>query len=378
MNTPPNILIVDDTLENLQVLGDMLRRHGYKVRPVPSGKLALQACAAQPPDIVLLDINMPEMNGYEVCARLKDDLGLKDIPVLFISALNESSDKVKAFLSGGVDYITKPFQIEEVEARVATHLALRRQRLELQANLARIRELESMRKDLSRLIVHDLRNPLNAIKGFLEEVAERNPGLDDASQNYLRRSQSAARQLLDMADSLLDLSKLEEGVMTLLREPVDLAEVCREAVANAGLLVGKRAVTVLGSTEPPVARVDRALLRRVIQNILGNALKFTDRTTGEITLRADLSADKARVIVAISDNGPGIPPDYHARIFEKFVQVEGTQIPGVHSTGLGLSLCKLAVEAHGGTIGVESEQGKGTTFRFTLPTQPPPAAPGAA
>lgn len=374
MNALSNILIVDDTLENLQVLGDMLRRHGYKVRPVPSGKLALQACSAQPPDIILLDINMPEMNGYEVCARLKEDERLKEIPVLFISALNESADKVKAFLSGGVDYITKPFQIEEVEARVATHLALRRQRQELQNSLTRIRELEETRKNLNRLIVHDLRNPLNAIKGFLEEVGERNAGMDDTSKNYLQRAHAASRNLLDMADSLLDLNRLEEGVMPLRTEPADLADVCREAVSNAGLLLGGRSVTVESEGEAPVAVVDRALIRRVIQNILGNALKFTDKEKGVIVLRAAYNPEKTGVLVSIKDNGPGIPAEYHKRIFEKFVQVEGTQIPGVHSTGLGLSLCKLAVEAHGGEIGVESNPGEGTTFRFLLPRVPPATA----
>lgn len=372
-----NILIVDDTLGNLQVLGDMLRRHGYKVRPVPSGKLALQACSAQPPDIILLDINMPDMNGYEVCRHLKEDPALKDIPVLFISALNESSDKIKAFVSGGVDYITKPFQIEEVEARVATHLALRRQRQEIEANYNRIRELEELRKNLNRLIVHDLRNPLNAIRGYIEEVDERNPGLEESSRKHLGRARAATLQLLDMADSLLDLNRLEEGVMPLRTEPADIAEICREAVGNAALTIGVRRVTVESEAPSPVAEVDRALIRRVIQNILGNALKFTDKNTGVITLNAGLDAAKGCVVVSIRDNGPGIPKEYHRRIFEKFVQVESTLIPGVHATGLGLSLCKLAVEAHGGAIGVESEPGNGTTFRFTLPLKPPvkPAAP---
>ena len=118
-----NILIVDDTVENLRVLGDMLRRYGYKVRPVTSGQLALKACIAQPPDLILLDIAMPEMDGFEVCAQLKQDPALKDLPVLFISAHTESDHKVKAFLAGGLDYITKPFNVEEVAARVATRCA---------------------------------------------------------------------------------------------------------------------------------------------------------------------------------------------------------------------------------------------------------------
>lgn len=368
-----NILLVDDTLENLQVLGDMLRKHGYKVRPVPTGKLAIQACTAQPPDLILLDINMPEMNGYEVCAKLKADPVLREIPVLFISALSESMDKVKAFGAGGVDYITKPFQIEEVEARVATHVAMRRQRQELQANYDRISRLEETRKNLSRLVVHDLRNPLNAIKAFLEEVDERNPGLDADSQKYLRRAHAASRQLIDMTNSLLDLSRMEEGEMKLTREPVNLAELCREAVANAAMQADKRVLTVESSDTPPVAQVDRSLVQRIIQNILGNALKFTDRETGRVTLRAETEGDS--VVVSITDNGPGIPEEFHSQIFGRFFQVQGTQVAGVHSTGLGLSFCKLGVEIHGGHLEVISKPGQGATFRFSLPKNPSPAVP---
>jgi signal transduction histidine kinase len=369
MTTSNDILIVDDIPENLRVLGDMLRRHGYKVRPVPSGALALKACAAQAPDIILLDINMPEMNGYEVCARLKEDPQLKEIPVLFISALSESDDKVKAFRSGGVDYITKPFQIEEVEARVATHLSLHRQKKELQQNYDCIRELEDLRKSLTRLIVHDLRNPLIAIKAFLEVVTERNPDLDADSKKHLRLAHGASRQLIDMANSLLDIDRLEEGVLRLKTEQVDLAELCREAIESSSSLLDKRTVTVETGQEPPVAEVDRSLMLRVIQNILGNALKYTDRNTGIITMRAELSGEDA--VVTLFNNGPAIPHEYHQRIFERFAQVDGQQIPGVHCTGLGLSLVKLGVEAHGGTVGVESEVGKGTTFRLTLPYKRP-------
>src|ERR1035437_6404886 len=150
----PNILMVDDTPANLLLLEKMLMERGYKARPVLSGKLALLAARTEPPDLILLDIAMPEMNGYEVCEQLKADAALKDIPVIFISALNETIDKVKAFGVGGVDYVTKPFQFEEVYARVQTHLQLRR--------------LEKLRDDLTHMVVHDLRNSLKVICGFLE------------------------------------------------------------------------------------------------------------------------------------------------------------------------------------------------------------------
>ncbi|MEI9893792.1 MAG: response regulator [Chthoniobacter sp.] len=162
----PDILVVDDTEANLQLLSGMLRERGYKVRPVPNGRLALQAAKSAPPDLILLDINMPDLDGYEVCAQLKRDERTASVPVLFISALNETMDKVLAFGVGGLDYITKPFQFEEVDARVAAHLKLRRLQVdleernsELRRTNAELRRLQELRDNLTHMIVHDLRLP---------------------------------------------------------------------------------------------------------------------------------------------------------------------------------------------------------------------------
>ncbi len=161
---PANILVVDDVAANLQVLTGMLKERGYKARPVPSGKLALLAARKDPPDLILLDINMPELNGYEVCQTLKADPHLQGIPVIFISALNENLDKVKAFATGGVDYLTKPFQMEELHARVETHLKLRRLQIELEATnacLAQVnarmsRDLQAAAQIQATFLPHDL------------------------------------------------------------------------------------------------------------------------------------------------------------------------------------------------------------------------------
>src|SRR5450631_3268605 len=170
---PANILVVDDTSANLQVLAGMLKDRGYKVRPVPSGKLALQAARRDPPDLILLDIHMPEMNGYEVCEHLKADDKLKGIPVIFISALTESLDKVKAFAIGGVDYITKPFQMEELHARVETHLKLRRLQVELE-------EANARRERVNGRMSRDLEAAAKIQKSFLPRAAPRIPGAEFA------------------------------------------------------------------------------------------------------------------------------------------------------------------------------------------------------
>jgi DNA-binding response OmpR family regulator len=158
------------------MLADMLKRRFYRARPVPSGRLALQAAKADPPDLILLDINMPVMDGYEVCGELKKDPVLAGIPVIFISAYGETMDKMRAFGAGGVDYITKPFQVEEVEARVAVHLQLRRQQRDLEVMLAKQRELEGMRDTMVHMIVHDLRAPLTAVFNYLDLVREQEAG----------------------------------------------------------------------------------------------------------------------------------------------------------------------------------------------------------
>lgn len=369
MDETADILIVDDTAANLQVLGLMLRQHKYKVRPVPSGKLALQAVAACPPDIILLDITMPDMNGYEVAAKLKENPATAEIPIIFISALTEVDDKVKAFKSGGVDYVTKPFQIEEVLSRVSVHLVIQHQRRELRRNYERIRELELVREKLTRLIVHDMRSPLGAIRMHYEILGEKNPSMDADAKKSLQRGILAADTLIDMTNSLLDIARLREGKMPLNIEPAELAAIARETVANAAVLIATRAVTVESPETPVSAGVDRSLIRRVIQNILGNAIKFTDAKDGRIVITTGLAPDGMRVIT-IRDNGPGIPPEFRTKIFEEFWQVEGTQVQGVHSTGLGLNFCKLAVEAHGGTIAVREAPERGSLFEIRLPETP--------
>jgi signal transduction histidine kinase len=344
---PPNILLVDDTPANVLLLVRMLTERGYKPRPVLSGKLALQAARAEPPDLILLDINMPEMNGYEVCEQLKADAALKEIPVIFISALSETIDKVRAFRAGGVDYVTKPFQFEEVYARVQTHLQLHR--------------LEKLRDDLTHMVVHDLRNPLSVIFGFLDIMDHESSRLSARTRAFLPLARFCAEDLLNMISSILDVSKMGAGEMKLQREPCDLNALLRAVVATTQPL-GNRTVTVCVQEPAQTVTVDIGLIRRVIQNLLSNALRYTP---ADGNVRVAVSASASEVRIAVTDAGPGIAPEDHQRIFEKFGQV-GDPSNRV-GTGLGLTFCKLAVEAHGGRIGVESEEGKGSTFWLVLP-----------
>jgi len=348
---PPasKILIVDDTPANVLLLVRMLTQRGYNVQPVLSGKLALQAARAEPPDLILLDITMPEMNGYEVCAQLKSDAALKAIPVIFISALNETIDKVKAFNAGGVDYVTKPFQFEEVYARIQTHL--------------RLRGLEKLHDDLTHMLVHDLRNPLSVIFIFLDILEFKEAAnLSAGTRSFVTLARHSAEELRNMISSILDVSKMGAGEMKLQREPCDLATLIRSVVAATQPLPGNRTVTLAAPDSPSAVTADVSLMRRVLQNLLSNALKYTP-IGGAVRIVVTPSGREVRI--AITDTGPGIAPEYHQRIFEKFGQ--GNDGNNRLGTGLGLTFCKLAVEAHDGRIGVDSAVGQGSTFWLVLP-----------
>lgn len=365
------ILVVDDTPANVLLLVRMLTERGYDPCPVLSGELALQSARAEPPDLILLDVTMPGMNGYEVCAHLKIDPALKDIPVIFISALSETIDKTKAFEAGGVDYVTKPFQFEEVEARIHTHLTLRRlqflleqQNLQLHQNYDQLRRLETLRDNLTNMVIHDMRSPLMVVSGSYEIIIAEQKTLSPTQREFADMGQAACHQLIEMATSLLDISRMEAGKMPLNRTPCDIRAIAQNAADSLTVLAREKTLTLDVTGVPAIAEADRDITGRIFVNLLGNAIKCSP-SGGIIT--AEVCSNGETVRVTITDHGHGIPPEYQQKIFEKFGQVESRTENRKYSTGLGLTFCKLAVEAHGGHIGVESEVGKGSAFWFTLP-----------
>lgn len=373
MDNAANILVVDDNPANLQVLNGMLKERGCKVRLVTSGPLALRAAEHDAPDLILLDINMPEMDGYEVCRRLKELDELKGIPVIFLSALTETGDKVTAFEAGGVDYITKPFQFEEVEARIDLQLKLRRMQCEvdsqnkrLEASYDRLHELEGLRDNLVHMIVHDMRSPLGAISTSLQLLKEDLEGnIPEENLNDIEAAMMGSSALMSMLNDLLDVSRLEAGQMPLEIAHQDLVQVALESVTALRPLAPGREVALQG--EPEVkARCDSSVVRRIIDNLVANGLKHTP---AGCTLAVEVKETEAGVRVSVFDSGPGIPSEYLGHIFDKFGQVATRSSGAYHSTGIGLTFCKMAVEAHGGTIGVESTLGEGSTFWFTLPRE---------
>jgi len=356
----PNVLLVDDTAENLRLLAGMLATRGFDVRPVMSGADALEAVASEAPDLILLDVTMPGMNGFEVCARLQEHDAWRKIPVIFLTALSDVSDKVKGFAAGGVDYITKPFQLEEVLARVSSQLALQNARRELEQALAKLHELEQLRDDLVGMIVHDMRSPLTVLITQLQLLrmdvtGELAQGVDEATRG--------ARQLNDFANALLDVRRMEEGKMPLKRTRVDLVALAGEVGAAMQLIESDRTIEVSGSG-PPIANCDSGLIRRVLENLVSNAIKHTP---GGAPIRIEVSRTNLHVRVAVHDQGPGVPTAARQKIFEKFGAAAVRKDRSYHSVGLGLAFCKLAVEAHGGSIWVEDAVPGGSVFAFDIP-----------
>ncbi len=360
-----SILIVDDTIENLRLLVNMLERNGYEARPATSGRQALQAVENAPADLVLLDINMPEMDGFEVCRRLKRRDEMRDIPVLFLSALSSSSDKVRGFEAGGVDYITKPFQVEEVLARVQTHLSLRRARTELAQSYERLRGLEEMRDNLVHMVAHDIRSPLAVVTGTLDLLLVGAMGpLSEKVKEELRAVQHSAREITLRVRDLLDVRRLEDRKMPIERTRCDLVQIAsgvRESLTR--VTPGRRIDLEAGG--PVEVDCDAALMQRVFENLVGNGIRHTPR---EGRVEIVLTSGNGRVRAMVRDEGPGIPAEAREEIFEVFGTVRARAEHTYHSVGLGLAYCKLAVEAHGGTIGVDSGENGGSTFWFELPS----------
>ena len=359
----PCVLVVDDTIDNLRLLSDILDHRGYEVRAVTSGAQALLAAAADPPDLILLDITMPDMDGYEVCRRLKAQPASRDVPVIFLTALNETADKVKGFDIGGVDYVTKPFQVEEVLARVQTHVALRQAQVALAESNTHLRALEQFRDDLVQMIVHDMRSPLTALLLRLRFLGSPPATLSEQQAEDLRAAIQSAQALTRMTDDLLDVSRLEEGRMPVERSVWDLTRMARDVCAALAAMDRDRSIDV-ESTAAIEATCDGGLVRRIMENLVSNGIRHTPAGS---RLRVSIASADGRVRVAVHDEGDGVPQEARARIFEKFATLETRHERIYPSVGVGLAFCKLAVEAQGGTIGLDSREPIGSTFWFELP-----------
>jgi two-component system sensor histidine kinase/response regulator len=363
----PDILIVDDVPANLKILESILTSEGYKVRPVTNGRMALQVAKKEKPDLILLDIMMPEMNGFEVCRRLKENPDFIDIPVIFISALNDTNDIVKALNHGGVDYITKPFQAEEVIVRVKTHLKLYLQKKELLDQGLELQKINAEKDKFFSIIAHDLRSPICGLLGLTQLLVDELPYLTiEQVQPIAQGLRNTTSKVFDLLEDLLEWAKIQRGIIPFNPQFEKLLPIAVESLTMLQESANVKEIEI-ENIIPDELNVftDRNILLTIIRNLISNAVKFTNQG-GKITLSAHMASNKM-VEISIQDSGIGMSSELIEDLFRIDVNSGRRGTSGEVGTGLGLIICKESVEKNGGELYLESIVGKGSIFRFTVP-----------
>jgi len=369
------MLVVDDDSRSRKLLEGYLRSEDYTVDTAPDGPTALELVKRRVPDVVLLDVMMPVMTGYEVCQALKGSPRTRLCQVMLVTALDSTPDRVAGLDTGADDYVSKPVRREEFLAKTRALLRVRRLLVELEdareALSLRNEELQ-LKKTLAQTLVHDLKNPLSAILGNLDLLEMRS----STELSYMvRRSKEGARRMLKMILNLLDVDGLEEGRMQPSLDRVDASSIVAKAVEEVELAAAQRKVElVVEAKQSWWVQADAVLLRRVIDNLLSNAIAHSP--VGG-TVAVAVHGREEGIELSVSDQGPGIPEEFRERVFEKYRQLDVRRSGVTANRGLGLTFCRLAVEAHGGTIWIESSPAGGTVFRTLLPTSVDELAPAA-
>ena len=367
------VLIVDDMPANLEVVARHLENHGYRALVAQGGEEGIARAELVRPNLILLDVVMPGVDGFETCRRLKANAGTRDIPVIFMTALTDSA--VTAFEVGAVDYVTKPLDGAEVLARIGTHLTLDALRRQLQAQNGQLRREVAAREEIQRALErsnteleqlayvasHDMQEPLRMVASYLQLVADRYQGkLDADADEFIRFAVDGAKRMQALINDLLAYSRV--GTKARPFAPTDCTAIIDTAITDLRVAINETGARITHGSLP-VVMADTMQLTHLFQNLLGNAIKFHGALAPREHIDAEALADDW--CFSVRDNGIGIAPEYFERIFVLFQRLHGRS--EYSGTGIGLALCKKIIERHGGRIWVESSPGSGSVFRFTVP-----------
>ncbi|HLP45956.1 MAG TPA: hybrid sensor histidine kinase/response regulator [Candidatus Kapabacteria bacterium] len=355
----PLILVAEDVPRNMEIVCNILRKEDYRIAAAGNGRQVLEMVPLVRPDLILLDVMMPEMDGFEVCQRLKSSPETKDIPVIFLTAKTETLDIVKGFEIGAVDYVTKPFNGMELMSRVKTHL-------ELKFSRERLKELVAARDTFFSIIAHDLRNLLQYLILSADTLYNSYDSLEEErKKDYIQRFYHCSYKISGLLENLLAWSQSQRGMIEYYPEKIDIGALVAENIELLKEDARKKGIAIDSGIEPGIiVFADRNMIRTVIRNLLGNGVKFTD-TGGEV--RVSASKTGVNVEINVTDTGVGMNDEEIAALFRIDRRQAKIGTAKEKGSGLGLILCKDFIEKNKGTIEVTSAPGKGSSFRIKLP-----------
>jgi signal transduction histidine kinase len=369
--TPATILVVDDNDANRALARGALEDEGYRVVLATSGAEGIDAFSRVSPECVLMDVRMPGVDGFAACKAIRELPGGAETPVLFLTALRDVDTFDEALKAGADDFLTKPVRPTELVVRVETALKMRRMRAELREHYQLLKHqrddllrVQLQKERLMSFVVHDLKNPVNSMD-LHAQLLLREKGLSERAKGSALQIRQEARRLVQMIMNLLDISKGDEGKLAPKRAEVDVAALVRGLLEDLTATAQSRGVRLEAKFQRNTARLDEDLFRRVVMNLLDNAIRHAP---ADSVVSVSVTGSETSLDVRVADAGSGVPPELRERIFDPFTQLEGRGSSTRQGRGLGLSFCKVAVEAHGGKIWVE-DAAPGAAFCLSLPDE---------
>ncbi len=364
MDETARVLVVDDDPGALYTIETLLTPESYEIAFATNGSEALIQLEEYQPDLILLDVMMPDITGLEVCQQLKADDKWKHIPIILVTALNGRADLVRGLDCGADEFIAKPVNGPELRARVRSMLRIKHLYDEMQQTM-------HLREKMADMIVHDMRSPLHTVILY-SDILNKPNGSIEQQQKLSGRIRAQAHRLNSMLTDMLVLAKMKAGKLVLENESVNINELVEDAAKDQKVVAKSKEIEFLIDLPEEAHRIqlDYKLMQRVIDNLLSNAIKFSPPNS---TIQLQLNylntdsdnGERPQVVIQVIDNGEGIPEEYHEKIFDEF-EVLSINMDGVPQTGLGLAFCRMVVESHGGTISVKDNEPSGSIFTIEI------------